>query len=262
MRRIVISLLSAEERRASIKEEFRRVDLTYELWPAKDGFRLTDEEERTIDHAARDRLGVRRLDNASVGCLLSHLSVLRHLVESGDDMVAVFEDDARLHPNVPYVLEAIEGKAEKFDVIKLQRFHRSLSFHNVYHLARSHCLGRVKYHDPGAYGYVITRRAAAHLLERFPRPVHEIDWVLARYWENGLRNVFYLDPPVVFHDDMLPSHIASSRLAARVEHRLRRSRNPLAMTRRLAAGVNRQAQRWFQFRALRRQDLTLDPHGF
>ena len=204
MRCVVINLPLAEERREAIQGEFEKVGLPYELWPAISGFDLTDETKRSVNHEARDRVGLRRMDFASVACLLSHLSVFRHLVESRDDMVAVFEDDARLHPDLPDVLDALKGKADKFDVIKLQRRHVHLPHYPVYQLLRSHSLGRVKYQDTGADGYVITRHAAAHLLDRFPRPVHEIDWIIPRYWENGLRHVLYVNPPSFFTTTSCP----------------------------------------------------------
>lgn len=187
MRCIVINLPLAWERREAVEHEFRKVGLDYELWPAVSGFDLTDDIKGSVDHATRGRLGMRRLDDFSVACLLSRMAVLRELVNGTDDMVAVFDDDARLHPDLPNVLDALEGKADKFDVVKLQRRDTRPSYYPVYQLLRSHSLGRLKYHDRSADGYVITRDAAARLLELFPHPVHETDMIMPRFWENGLR---------------------------------------------------------------------------
>ena len=261
MRCIVINLPVAWERREAVEHEFRKVGLDYEVWPAVSGFDLTDDIKGSVDHAARDRLGMRRLDDFSVACLLSHMAVLRDLVNGTDDMAAVFEDDARLHPDLPNVLDALEGKAGKFDVVKLQRL-TSLPYYPVYQLLRSHSLGRVRYHDRGAYGYVITRYAAAQLLERFPHPVHEIDMIMPRFWENGLRNVLYVHPPVVFHDEATPSYIDHTRLPVRVAHKRAAKRNPIVIGRRLVAGVRRAVYRRIVFRQLRRQDRDIDPYGF
>ena len=151
MRCLVINLPLAWERREAIEHEFSKVGLTCELWPAVDGHRLTDEDHRAIDHDGRRRLGLRPLDSSSVACLLSHLSVVRHLAESEDDMVASFEDDAKLHPDLPDVLDALDGKAEKFDIVKLQR-NGSPPYYPVYQLLPSHSLGRVRYYDRGGTG--------------------------------------------------------------------------------------------------------------
>ena len=262
MRCIVINLPLSWERREAIESEFQNVGLAYELWPATSGFDLSDDIKSSVDYETRDRLGLRRLDDASIGCLLSHLAILRRLVDSTDDMVAVFEDDARLHPDLPDVLDALEGKADKFDVVKLQRRYTHLTYVPVYQLLPSHSLGRVRYSDIGAYGYVITRHAAAHLLERFPWPVHEIDWIIPRFWENGLRNVLYVNPPVVFHDDVLPSHIDSHSARTRAALRTKMRRDPRIAARRFVAGMKRRYQKWRGFRAMRRRDRDIDPYGF
>ena len=260
MRCIVINLPVAWERREAIDHEFRKVGLEYELWPAVDGHSLTDSDRAAIDRRTRARLGLRPMDDSSIACLMSHLAIFRHLVESADEMVAVFEDDARFHYTLPDVLDALEGKSGKFDVVKLQRL-KPLPYFPVYQLG-AHSLGRVRYHDAGAYGYVITRTAAAHLLERFPHPVHEIDWIIPRFWDNGLRNVLYVNPPVVAHDDMLPSYIDGKRLRVRAQHHQRMITYPSLMARRLCAGAQRRWHRWRGFRELRRQDRDIDPFGF
>ena len=100
MRCIVINLAVAWERREAIDHEFRKVGVAYELWPAVDGHGLTDDDLQAVDQDARAHLGLCRLDRSSLACLMSHMAVLRHLVESEDDMLAVFEDDARLHPDL------------------------------------------------------------------------------------------------------------------------------------------------------------------
>ena len=261
VRCLVINLPLAWERREAIEHEFSKVGLTYELWAAVDGHRLTDEDHRSIDHDGRRRLGLRPLDNSSVACLLSHLSIVRHLAESEDDMVAIFEDDARLHPDLPDVLDALDGKSEKFDIVKLQR-NGSPPYYPVYQLLPSHSLGRVRYYDRGGYGYVITRHAARHLLERFPTTYWEIDQLIPRFWDNGLMNVLYVNPPVVYHDDVLPSYIEAKRLQARLAHRRLVRRSPVAAARRLYAGAGRSVRRWFRFRELRRRDRDIDPYGF
>lgn len=262
MRCIVINLPLAWERREAIESEFRRAGLDYELWPAISGFDLTDDIKNSVDHETRDHLGMRRLDDATVGCGLSHMAVFRHLLESGDEMVAVFEDDARLHPDLPDVLDALSGKAQNFDIIKLQRRYTHLTYVPVYQLLPSYSLGRVRYSDVGAYGYVITRHAAAHLLQRFPHPVHEIDWIIPRFWENGLRHVFYVNPPVVFHDDILPSYIDGHSERTRTVLRAQVRRDPRIAVRRLTAGMARHYRRWRGFQALRCMDRGIDPFGF
>ena len=253
MRCVVISLPDAAARQASIDREFRKVGLDYDLWPAIDGSRLSAADRSAVNHVARARLGLFDLDDPTIACLLSHLAALRHFVESGDGLAAVFEDDARLDPNLPAVLSALEGEAGRFDVVKLQRRWNWKTYLPVCRILPSHTIGRVRFHDIGGYGYVITRGAARQLLECRVRH-WEIDQLIGRFWDTGLKKVLYVDPPVVFHDGALPSHIAGSRSVGIMEHRRLRRRNPLAEGRRLWAMVVRQVRRGWHWRRVRRAD--------
>ena len=236
--------------------------LPFEFFDVVGSSDLTEELMRFVDREGRARLGVYRLDDGSVGCLLSHLEVLFEIIETGDDMVAVFEDDAILLTDLPKVLAALEGKTDRFDVVKLKWRNSSRPYFPVYSLTGKYTLGRVQYHDRGADGYMITRSAAAYLRERFPRPIHEIDWIIPKFWDNGLRKVYYLDPPVVFPDDDGPSQIRSSRDTELARNGAELRSNPLVLAKRVTAFMGHGIRRWWAFRKLRREDRRVDPHGF
>ena len=85
MRYMVVNLPLSQEQRAGIEHEFGRAGLPCELLPAAGRFELTDEYRALVDHERRARLGMAALDDASIGCLASHLSLQGHFVESGED---------------------------------------------------------------------------------------------------------------------------------------------------------------------------------
>lgn len=99
----------------------------------------------------------------------------------------------------------------------LQRRHPKRRFIPALTLTSRHTAGRVQYSDSGSEGYVITRAAAQHFLETTPKMVLGIDQALSRFWDSGL-NVFYVDPPVVFHGGTEDSQIEDSRNSARKQH--------------------------------------------
>ena len=254
----VISLQRAWERREHVESEFGRVNLPFRFFDAVDGTRLTEEALTNVDRKARRKRVMPPLDNSALACLLSHTSVFRDLIRSGSDMAAVFEDDCLLSPDIHDVLAALETGPADFDAVMLhQRRGRSdpiKRFHPVRQVTSGHVIGRVRFHDFGANGYVITRRGAEHMLREFPRPVHEIDWILPRFWENGMLNVYYLNPPVVFHNDSLPSYIAATRRSSRSDmRRLMRTRLDLFAWRLALSGM-RSVRRWLAWRQLRRFD--------
>ena len=253
MQIVLISLERATERRLRMAEEFARVGLDYEVWPAKDAKTLTDVDRAFVDRAARERLGLHPIPDGSLANTLSQRAAMRDLVTNGPDMMAVFEDDARFYDELPAVLRELERRSGMFDIVKLQRRNVRRPFFPTIPLGTGHRLGRVRFADFGSEGYVITCEAARLLLKRTPRMVREIDHVLSRFWESDL-NVLYLDPPVVKEDDSNDSQIHETRILERLAHRRERWRRPAILVKRLAAIINHDVRRRVAFRKLRRYD--------
>lgn len=218
MRCLVINLPNAWNRREHIAAEFDRVGLPYELRQATSQHDLTEHQQQFVDQRERWRRGLRPIDRPALACLLSHMAVWQNLVDSDADLVSVFEDDAMLHPDLPMFLDALETGPD-FDLAMLQRNTPKLPYTPVHQVTREHTLGRIRYSDFGAYGYVITRQTAAYQLTNFPDPTYEVDWILPRFWVNGLNRVYWANPPLVFHNDVLPSQIHMAREIMRTEHR-------------------------------------------
>ena len=117
---------------------------------------------------------------------------------------------------------------------------------------------RLRYHDYGSEGYVLTRDAARHFLTNTSKMIWEIDQALSRFWENGL-NVFYLDPPIVSHDEGSVSQIEGDR-----EHSRRRQRHDDSvmhvLRRRMVSSLVRKAHRRLAFRRLMRGKIGVTPY--
>ena len=249
---------TAWERREHVTAEFGKINLPFRFFDAIDGTRLNDEALSNVDREARKKRVMPPLDNSALACLLSHMAVFRELIRSGDDMAAVFEDDCLLSPDIHDVLASLEAGSADFDAVMLHerggRRDPVKRFRPVRQVTPGHVMGRVRFHDFGAYGYVITRRGAEHMLREFPRPVHEIDWILPRFWENGMLNVYYLNPPVVFHNKQPAVHIETARRGSRAEmRRTLRVRSDLFAWRLTLSGM-RSVRRWLAWRKLRRFD--------
>ena len=154
------------------------------------------------------------------------------------------------------MLDALERRPFAFDVVKLNR-RSPRTFIPCERLDTGHRVGRVRYHDYGSEGYVITREAARHFLKNTPRMMREIDQALSRFWENGL-NVFYVDPPVVSHDEQDDSQIERERRLARAEHK--RAEGVIPVTwRRVVSAVSRDIRRRVAFRRLMRGEIGVTP---
>ena len=234
-------------------EEFARVGLDYEIWPAKDARTLTADDRAFVDRAARERLGLHPIPDGSLANTLSQRAAMRDLVRNGPEMMAVFEDDARFNADLPVVLRELEQHPGMFDIVKLQRRNLRKPFVPTVTLPTGHRLGRIRFSDFGSEGYVITREAARLLLARTPRMVREIDHVLSRFWESGLA-VLYMDPPVVREDATNFSQIEETRSEERLSHRRRRRREPAVLLRRVAGIIYHDVWRRVAFRRLIRSD--------
>ncbi len=253
MRVVLINLERAQDRRATMAREFAAVGLGYELKTAVDGRQLSEDQLAQVDRDGRRRLGLRPQDNGSIACWLSHREVMQDLVANGPEMAAVFEDDARLTPKLPEVLDALEGKPFSFDVVSLYRGHPRRAFIPCASLTEGCAAGRVRYSDTGTVGYVITRQAAEHFLRNNPRMVLAVDHALFRFWASGL-NTFYVDPPAVYHGGADDSEIHGGRRAASTTQRDNDSL-PLILWRRAVAGGRRSVRKRLAFRRLLRGDI-------
>ena len=248
MRLVVINLARAETRRQRMQAQFASLGLPVEFHAAVDGRQLGPEHFALVDRETRRRQGLWQQANGSIANWLSQRQVMQEIVDRGPDMVAIFEDDAGLSPQLPEVLAALGRKPFDFDVVKLSRRSLGKPFVPCERLTPAHMAGRVKYADYGSEGYVITRDAARHLLSSNPRMMWEIDHHVSRFWENGL-NVFYVDPPVVFHDEEDDSQIEGDRNRSRNRQRAADG-VAYVLWRRAMAGIQRGIRRRTAFRLL------------
>ena len=256
MKAFVINLERAVERRRRMEQQFAALGLEAAFHPAVDARELTPEHYALVDRETRRRLGLWPQADGSIANWISQRRVMRKIVENGPETAAIFEDDAGLSAELPVVLDALDRRPFAFDVVKLNR-RSSKPFIPCERLETGHRVGRVRYHDYGSEGYVITREAARHFLESTPLMMREIDQALSRFWENGL-NVFYVDPPVVSHDEQDDSQIERDRRRARKAHR--RAEGAFSVTwRRVVSAVSRDFQRRAAFRRLQRGEIGVTP---
>ena len=256
MKTFVINIARAVERRRRMEEQFESLGLEATFHPAVDARELTQEHYAQVDRETRRRLGLWPQADGSVANWISQRQVMREIVENGPETAAIFEDDALLSADLSKVLEALERRPFTFDVVKLNR-RSPRTFIPCERLETGHRVGRVRYHDYGNEGYVITREAARHFLENTPRMMWEIDQAIPRFWENGL-NVFYVDPPVVSEDEQNDSQIERYRALSRKEQR--RTDGVLYVTwRRVVSAVSRDIRRRIAFRRLMRGEIGVTP---
>jgi len=211
MRIYVINLARATERRKKMEQLANTLGVVFDFLEATDGKALTDAERNRVDHDERKRISEYPLTDNEVGCWLSHLRAMKMLVDSGEPMGAILEDDAALSPEFPRVLNAIEAHAGSFDVIDLHRlFKKGEIFALCRPLLPGFGLGRIGYTHMHATAYVMSRAGAQKFLAHATYFAHAIDKEMHRYWANGM-DIYGLEQPVARQDDGGYSYIDETR---------------------------------------------------
>jgi glycosyl transferase, family 25 len=220
MRVYVLNLARAGERKQNIERSAAFAGIRLDFIEAVDGHFLTDEQRALVDHSRRKKITPYLLADGEIGCWLSHRRALQALVDSGQSMAAILEDDVALCPDFSNVLNAIQTHGGIFDMVTLhQNFHHR-AFIPCRPLVAGTRMGRVRYMQTGNVGYVITRNAAKAFLTATPRFVHAVDKEMHRYWASNL-DIYALSRPIVVHNDAGHSYLSETRLDHRQQDRIK-----------------------------------------
>ena len=216
----VLNLARAVDRKQNIERSAALAGVKLQFIEAVDGRFLNDEQRALVDHARRKKITPYLLADGEIGCWLSHRRALQALVDSGQSMAAILEDDVELHLDFSNVLNAIQTHGGIFDMVTLhQNFHHR-AFIPCRPLVAGTQMGRVRYMQTGNVGYVITRNAAKAFLAATPRFVHAVDKEMHRYWASNL-DIYALSCPIVVHNDAGHSYLAETRLDHRQQDRIK-----------------------------------------
>ena len=138
------------------------------------------------------------LSDGALGCLMSHRRAWEVIRDTKADAAIILEDDADLAPEVLDVLPRIATLKGRFDLINLH--HTSgRPLVDVARISPTHALTITRYVSIGAIGYVVSRTAAEKLLDVSVPGIFEVDVLMNRWWEHGLKTLV-LTPPVVQED--------------------------------------------------------------
>lgn len=181
----MISLPRASARRARMAAQAARLGLGWTLFDAVDGRAELDRLLPLVDQPAFERFTGRPVLPGEIGCYLSHLEVWRLFLATGAPVGLVLEDDMDFADDVADAVSAAMAVAGRWDYLKL----------NANRAKTPVCQGLVGRWRLNAYlapatgtgAYLITREAAARLLDRL-LPIREpIDRAVMRYFELDLR---------------------------------------------------------------------------
>ena len=199
---VFINLSKDVKRCEQMTSQLRQIGLGASRLPAVWWADLSGDKQRWyFSSALNQRQYFKPLGNGEKGCYASHVLAWQQLLAGDAPALVVLEDDVRLLPALPQVLQAIaQLPAQSWDMVKLYgREHEKIA--QQMPLADTGVQLITYRRVPSfAAAYVISRAGAQKLLASrvpFGRPV-DVDM---RFWfENGVRT-FGVFPSVVALDD-------------------------------------------------------------
>ena len=200
----VITLKKSTERRQTMTKRLERLGLEFSFTNAVVGRDIHYTEKNRLCSQKRQRFLRSPLSNGALGCLMSHRAIWQKMLEDGIDSALILEDDAIITPEILDVLPRLEKLKGHFDVISLHDM-KGLPLIDIAQISDSHRLTTTRYNNIGAVSYVISQKAAKHLLDLSLPALFEVDVLMNRWWDHGLQTL--LVTPQVVNEDHSPSTI-------------------------------------------------------
>ncbi len=205
---VVITLDDAQARRDVISARLKSLGIHYEFVPGVDGKKLDVQSHPGYTKWKRRIFFGRDLSNGELGCILAHRNACEHIVNSDYDIALVLEDDALLSDNLPAVIDGLLVIRDQWDLVRfLGREKNYKSSRKITHLSPSQSMLARQLGIPGgAYGYLLSSRAARRLVSMTRRNWLPIDTLHGATWLTRLRTFSVIPSPILPNDD-IPSCI-------------------------------------------------------
>ena len=230
----VISLKASKSRRRAMTGRMAGLGLEFSFIDGVIGKDIpADQKKGLLSDKRRFLLGA-PLSNGALGCLMSHRRAWEQVLDTGVDAAIILEDDADMAPEALDVLPRIAALKGRFDLINLH--HTSgRPLVDAARISPTHMLSVTRYVSIGAVGYVVSRSAAEKLLGVSVPGIFEVDVLMNRWWEHGVKTLV-VTPSIVSEDghdttigypDVKPKW-DRDRLADKIARDLNRKRDSLA----------------------------------
>lgn len=182
---VILSLPRDIDRRNACEAECTQLGLSHSFFNAIYGDQLSDADVSRVYDAKRNRRAFKRpLSRNEIACALGHLEIWQAIAEAEDALTLVLEDDATFIQNPMPFLDALSESSGRYQNVMIKLDGVAGSGGQVLGSVADQSLILSDRLPPRTTGYVIGRKAAAHLTAvhaPFARPV-DID--LKFYWEH------------------------------------------------------------------------------
>ena len=129
-----------------------------------------------------------------IGCYLSHYRLYEKIIGENIQRAVILEDDVEISDDFPKILHALNGAPDDWEFIRLAGI-RARKGKEVAKLSDKYRVVRLLNTACGAQAYLINLRGAKKLLKYGREITRQLDIMIDRYWENGLRIMAVLPYP-------------------------------------------------------------------
>lgn len=201
----VINLARSPDRRRVVTGRLRELGLDHEFFPALDGATLTEAELANYDRRARlEAYGCDLLPN-ELGCYLSHYRLYEKIIAQNIPRALILEDDVEISDDLPLILDALADAPDGWELVRLSGL-RARKGRTIADIAPGYRMVRLLDVASGAQAYLLNRRGAQKLVAYGRKITRQVDVMIDRYWDNGLR-IMAVQPYPVRPSDRFESTI-------------------------------------------------------
>ncbi len=162
MKKLIISLENAHDRRQHIEQQFGSNHISYEFFDAVNATQIDAIAKKLNIPITNTRLG-----KNEIACFLSHASIWQLAVEHNCPYVCIFEDDVYLGENAEFYLNNIlKWMPDDADILKLEAYSKVIKVDEYFKDTKigDRKIVRLAAKHTGCAGYVISQETAKNLL--------------------------------------------------------------------------------------------------
>lgn len=195
----VVNLERSPARRQSMELQLQGLGIAYEIFPAVDGMRLSEDQRTKYSEVEAMRALGRPLVKTQIGCALSHINIYEKIVSEGIPECVVLEDDIFIGKMFKSVLEMRSRLPKDWDLVNFCTDARQLPFGE----ALTDIYRASSYLEPAnrTSAYLINLRGAKKLLDVAYPIRYEADGLTGRPHLSGLVS-YGVSPAIVALQDV------------------------------------------------------------
>ena len=194
----IINLEQSADRRADMAKRLNPLHVSYTFFKAVNGHALDTNNLPDYDRTRRRLYFGRDLTKGEIGCLLSHRALYQHMVDNNIECAIILEDDVFIEPSFPQLIREALQSPVKWDIIRFLAYDKVQKIgRDIYSLpTKPHKLARLPTTSGGAYGYMLTKKAAQELLRHMRKNALPVDILHGYVWRTGLETFILRPSPV------------------------------------------------------------------